>query len=58
MAKRTRLPKGMRKHIRKEKARLRREFSDPIAAKAAVEEMMEKYVRRPRGIPPPTIDSK
>jgi len=40
------LPKGLRKHIRREKARIRREFLDKDVQGEKIEELINKKVRK------------
>lgn len=37
------LPKSIRKFIRKEKARIRKQFSDPLEQKKKIEELYKKF---------------
>lgn len=41
--KRKRMPSSIRKYIRREKARIRREFSDPEEKKKKIEELVLKF---------------
>ncbi len=40
------LPKGIKKHIRKEKARIRREVEDQNIQKQKIEELLKKYFKK------------
>lgn len=46
MKRRKRLPKSIRKHIRQEKARLRREFLDVTEQDKRIKEVYEKLVKK------------
>jgi hypothetical protein len=56
MTKRKKLPKSIRKHIRQEKARLRREILDLLEQKKQIEEIYKKMgIKREESasLPPP-----
>ena len=42
----TKLPKSVRKHIRKEKARIRREILDSEEQKEKIRQILEKFYRK------------
>ncbi len=42
------LPKGIRKHIRKEKARIRRDFSDKKEQRELIEKLKENIIKKQR----------